>query len=927
MQRHACAVLALGALLLVNPPLLAQQTLTQADLLRRLIDLRRLPIAPPAGEKTGMFSSYDRASKIDAAGEYVDWDANYDRGQFLRKEGEWDVMAEMDGPGAITRIWSANPEGDLRIVLDGVKVLDLPFAELLSGTKEPFVEPLVHRGLNCFVPLGYAQRCQVLCRGSTSYYQVNYVQFPSGTQVQRFNLPLDDAAQTALEEVKTAFKKGLSNKQLHAGQRMMPVAAQEDLGPGKTMTWDLEGAGTVRGLYVGLTDRDDPRVSYALHRFILRIFVDGETEPSVEAPLVDFFGSGFDLTPFNSLVMGTDNWQIDLPLPGRRLGEDHFMYCYFPMPYRQGMKVEIQNLNEEKKPIGLLLFMRVDTTAPPEDALRFYARYRKEDPCKVLDYPLLETSGRGRVVGVTLNVDCPRKDWWGEGDEKIWIDGEKFPSYFGTGTEDFLGDAWGLHPFIHALHGATRVAPFGKNSAYRWFLPDTIEFQKSIRFTLENWQAGGAQDTYYSTVVYWYGEPQPQPFFKRLTLADVTPPGYRVPGALEVEETIVGPQDWGNTIHERFVRDVQFSKEHVANISTQKPVDFVIKSDQARVAMLYVRANPRQPFETFTVAAGSQPVGVVTYDREREGEYHVGVVRLVAGDNHFTLTAPRSVQLDCWVLADVPRNGRGPEGEELEVRDAGGVKLSEEFARLPWSGGAQRVLDFPGRDATVTFALPKQEHERDVALRIHVTQTKQDGTFEALVNDAAVGIIDVKATKEGVQRYYLGTARLQTGENTLGFKAVKGLRLGLDVVELAQALSPHAIEAEELKVAAFEGTNHERQGIGGASGDEHLWCRPTKAGAWIELEVPVKQRGKYDLALILTRSFDYGTLQAYVNGEKAGTPTDTFASKIGPGLVVPLGTHELPALPLKIKVEVTGKSDASPGYYFGVDAVVLTPAK
>ena len=77
-------------------------------------------MTPPVGERTGMFSSYDRRSRIDASGQRVDWDANNDREQFIREEADgWQVMAEMEGPGAITRVWSANPQGVIRVILDG----------------------------------------------------------------------------------------------------------------------------------------------------------------------------------------------------------------------------------------------------------------------------------------------------------------------------------------------------------------------------------------------------------------------------------------------------------------------------------------------------------------------------------------------------------------------------------------------------------------------------------------------------------------------------------------------------------------------------------------------------------------------------------------------------------------------------------------
>ena len=122
------------ALVLVASQTVASEKLTQADLLRRLIDLDRLTTPPPPGELTGLFSSFDRASKIDDNGRLVNWHANKDYGQFVRREPDgWNVMAQMPGPGAITRFWCAYAHGQLRVVLDGQVAIDAPLADLFNG--------------------------------------------------------------------------------------------------------------------------------------------------------------------------------------------------------------------------------------------------------------------------------------------------------------------------------------------------------------------------------------------------------------------------------------------------------------------------------------------------------------------------------------------------------------------------------------------------------------------------------------------------------------------------------------------------------------------------------------------------------------------------------------------------------------------------
>ncbi|MGD8453762.1 MAG: DUF2961 domain-containing protein [Phycisphaerae bacterium] len=924
----------LVAILVIVVGAAAQSPVTQADLLHRVMDLERL-MGPPVGVRTGMFSSYDRASRIDEHGQYVDWDANGDRGQFIRAEADgWMVMAEMEGPGAITRIWSANPHGRIRFILDGETVIEADFAELFNGKLPPFAEPLCYvtpgGGHNCYFPIGYSHSCRVGLRESTSYYQINYVAFPTGTVVEPFRLDLSDEARAACDEVAEVFTTGLPDRLIFHDYPTYTIGNFTELAPEES--FDVEtshGGGIIRALYVGLADRRLPPEPYALHRCILRIHLDREDRPAVEVPLIDFFGSGFEPRFFDSLVVGTDQW---LPIQAVASSETRFMYCYFPMPFDDVARVEILNLSGKK--IGLTLWARVDRTRPPANTLRFRAGFRKEDPCKVLDYLILQTTGRGRIVGCVLNVDCPRRAWWGEGDDKVWIDGEAFPSYFGTGSEDFLGDAWGLHEHKYPLQGATRTGPYGKNSAYRWMLSDSIDFHTGVRFTIENWQHGKVHDTYYSSVAYWYGDPAPAEYFPPLTLKELTPPGLRIPDSVEIEDHIRG-EGWGYPMREKHAGGVEFSGGNATSISGSDPVTINLPSDRDRTVNLTLRVHARRSFESIEVReADGRVIGTALYNRESGGEYAIGVVRLAKGDNLLTVQCTPRAILDCWILEDVRSSDRGPEGENLEVAGADGVADTVEYATLPWSGGAQRSFTFDRVGATATFKLPESYADATRAVVLVVTQTPDGGRFQTLLDGQPLGRpFSCRAETPAITRVPLGVVMLKGKEHTLAFRAEQpdgaatGRRLGLDVVELPGVCSPYAQECEDLPVASATDTNETRQDIRGASADAHMWCRATAPGAAIEFQVPVAKAGRYRLTAVYTRSFDYGIVQTYVNGEKAGEPLDTYAPNIEPDLRQPLGEFDLPAGPLRLRVEVVGKSERSPGYFFGVDCIIVEPVK
>ncbi|HUU95216.1 MAG TPA: glycoside hydrolase family 172 protein [Phycisphaerae bacterium] len=651
------------ALVLVADQAPASEKLTQADLLRRLIDLDRLTTPPPPGELTGLFSSFDRASKIDDNGRLVNWHANNDYGQFIRREPDgWNVMAEMQGPGAITRFWCAYAHEQLRVMLDGQVVIDAPLADLFDGKLTPFGSPLCYQtasagGYNCYFPIGYAKSCQVLTRADNLCYQIDYVRFAPGTQVETFKAELDDGAEAALAEVAKAFTLGLSEAQVLGPGKTGTIAVHEELKKGEKLTETIDGAGTIRAMHVSLTDRRPPRTLYALRHCILRLYWDGRERPAIEAPLVDFFGSGFDRSPYNGLVMGTNEAS---EMPGAVEEEGRFMYCYFPMPFAEGARIEIENLNREK--IGFMLYLRVDRSAPLKDSLRFKARFRKEDPCKGLDFPVLQTAGRGRFVGCTLSVDCPRARWWGDGDHKVWIDDNRFPTYFGTGTADYFGSIIGLLERTNTvgrmqvsrrLHGVTRTAPFGKSSAHRWHTADCINFNKLIHFAIGNCQPADHRDTYYATVAYWYGEAGAKDFFAPLTPEDLTPPGLRIPYAIEIEGNVRGT-GWGTEMIQKYAGGEELSGKAAAVISTSKPVLINVPFTEQRKVRLGLRVHPRRPFEKIEVRdANESTIGTVEYQRAIDGIYLIGELELTPGDNLLSVVCTGSPVLDCWIVEPV----------------------------------------------------------------------------------------------------------------------------------------------------------------------------------------------------------------------------------------------------------------------------------
>jgi hypothetical protein len=303
--------------------------------------------------------------------------------------------------------------------------------------------------------------------------------------------------------------------------------------PGETKTIFTEDApGCIRHIWMTVGGGGPS----FLRGLVMRVWWDGETEPSIELPLGDFFGIGFSIHKnFVSAPLQMS------PQDGRS------MNCWFPMPFNSA-RIEIENGNPE----GLSLFFYVDYeiyTKPfgPETG-RFHAQWRRENPTEGWlterlnnenigeiwtrkpnvtgddNYVILDATGDGVYVGCNLNIDVfsrQANDWYGEGDDMIFIDGEKWPpGLHGTGTEDYFNMAFCPQTeYCAPYHGLTVYSgnsgwPWkGKNSMYRFHIEDPIRFRESIRVTIEHGHANKLTNDYSSTA-YWYQSEPHKPFPK-----------------------------------------------------------------------------------------------------------------------------------------------------------------------------------------------------------------------------------------------------------------------------------------------------------------------------------------------------------------------------------------------------------------------------
>ncbi len=524
--------------------------ITTRSLLAEMTDLAGMAEFPSPAYTCKQFSSYDRAAKSPSE----NWFANGDCGQYLRieeRDGRKEhVMMDTDGPGAIVRIWSANPAGTLRIYINGAEqpALEAKMDVLLGGKYPGLPRPIAgeySKGWNLYFPIPYAKHCKVTSDAGNFYYHVNYRTYPLGTvvesfaadQIVRLKSDIEAAIARMNEPGKPAGAAGAEDKpfetQVQPGQAAVLASLS---GP--------QAISRVRFQWSPSDDRDEP----ALRSTVLEMTFDGDT--TVVAPLGDFFGTAPGLNPYESLPLSVSK-------------EGHLESRWF-MPLKTSAEIRVRNLG------GSPVTVQGDIVSQPytwtDATMLFHAKWRSEFDVPTepkIDWNYLTAEGQGVFAGVAFAIDNPVKAWWGEGDEKIYVDGETFPSHFGTGTEDYYGYAWcfpGL--FTHAYHNQTRCdgpGNFGRTSVNRWHILDRIPFTKDFRFDMELWHWKKCQVNL-AVIDYWYAKPGAKDTFQPLAAADLVlrpMEAYQSPkvkGAIEGEAMKIlqkagtaEPQEWDGT--------------------------------------------------------------------------------------------------------------------------------------------------------------------------------------------------------------------------------------------------------------------------------------------------------------------------------------------------------------------------------------------
>jgi len=499
-----------------SAPAAGDRPITIERLAREMIDPAALARWPEPVYQQRQASSYNRASTVRGG---PGWFADQDGVGFLRTESrdgktEW-VLMEHNGPGCLTRIWTPffyygfgdRVGANVRIYLDGAEepVVDCPLIELVTA-KQFVGQPLAAytaRAGDLYLPIPFARSCRVAMDRKPFYNIINYRDYPKGTRVETFTMAAYEAAGADL----AAVGKTLLDPPAPPEDRLATV--HETIAPDGRMTIPTPpGGAAVRYLEVQLTPTEKGKSGY-LRSTVLTGRFDGQ--PAIWCPLGDFFGCPDAVHPFKTFA--------------RQVDKDGRMVCRWVMPYETSAQLELVNLGDE--PVEARVRIATESWEWDERSMHFRAAWRADDVARgseFQDWNFIEIAGRGVFVGDQWTVLNPNGSWWGEGDEKIYIDDDHqrdFPSHFGTGTEDYYGWAGGRvptredefsHPFlanirVGGLDGFTR----GFNICTRQRGLDAIPFQRQFRFDMESSFGTGIRNPWnllgYSAVTWWYARP------------------------------------------------------------------------------------------------------------------------------------------------------------------------------------------------------------------------------------------------------------------------------------------------------------------------------------------------------------------------------------------------------------------------------------
>lgn len=464
------------------------------------------------GKRAGLASSYDRA------GFNLDF-SQYESPPGVVQDGSDAILKTISGPGVIYRFWMPHKTASVenfpvRMYIDNEATprIDTDSLTILGGNYGYFSAPLVDTfagGQVCYEPVFFNEsiRIETTTEAANHYYQFSYMTFSPGSSVDSYSGSLAPQEQADRDAVVALFANaGQHPAGQSSGSVSVPTAASSIPAGGSLSLFTSGGPGIVRRLNI----RMDSATDGELDGLNLVVTYDSDPAPAIDIPVSQFFGAGHQRALYKSLPMGTDS-------------PDGF-YCYWPMPFRNGISIELLNTTAAAIPIDSAIVEYEPTSVGREMCYLRALAVTHIRQSGDIHHPILTVAGRGHYVGSHLYVEQPSDSFrMLEGDDIVTVDGTD--TLYGTGLEDAYNGGFyynwvavlnnepeGPMPqsasrplngilYVHREDGV----PNARADQYRWCIADRIPFCSSIDVKIENQYAVIGSE--WTSVAFWYQQP------------------------------------------------------------------------------------------------------------------------------------------------------------------------------------------------------------------------------------------------------------------------------------------------------------------------------------------------------------------------------------------------------------------------------------
>jgi hypothetical protein len=504
-----------------------RRTVTTGSLFEEMADMAGLASFPDPAFRTVQFSSYDHRSRLPGG---PDWFANADgfggepipnfekvlRAPDANGIGEY-LVADVKGPGAIVRLWTAAISGTIRMYLDGSQTPTYDggaddffhrpydhFPQMKDIDGDRFRRTVYQRDAS-YAPIPFAQGLRVIWIGNIKeihFYHLQVRLYEEGASVVSFQPDDIHTYRETIDRVTLALADPDANVAARSSQREQ--LSDVSLAPSEKKTlMRLDGPQAIERVSLQLSAKD---LDKALRQTVLLITFDDYSWAQVQSPVGDFFGAAPGVNPYQSL-----------PFTVR---PDGTMVCRFVMPFERSCRIELHNGGDQ--PVGVKGSMVSMPFAWTDRTMYFRARWRVSRNLiasnrDVQDLPFLLAYGKGVYVGTGVYlmnpavVPTPYGNWWGEGDEKVFVDEDRVPSIFGTGSEDYFNYSWSSPDiFTYPYCGQPRNDGPGNRgfvTNFRWHVLDAIPFKSNVRFYMELCSHERTPGMSYARIGYHYARP------------------------------------------------------------------------------------------------------------------------------------------------------------------------------------------------------------------------------------------------------------------------------------------------------------------------------------------------------------------------------------------------------------------------------------